>query len=108
MSLDEMIDLQSSSDLDVSEHLNDMRGHIGRDGQVGTSRLETELISSPNDRDDLSFQGSVRVRSLWGGADLIWILSNLLLDSALFNFDAVLSLITISITKEYFKKYKEN
>ncbi len=102
MILDEMIDLQSSSDLEIFEHFNDMGGHIGRDGQVGTSsRLETELIGSPNDRDDLSFGWSVRIRSLGGGADLFWILSNLLLDSALFNFDAVLSLITISITKEY-------
>ena len=86
--------LESSSSSQISQELDDVFGHWGRSGQMIARRLESVFIGHPVDSDDDSFRGSVRVASLGYGSGLFGGGTDLLLDAALFHFNAISTLKT--------------
>ena len=84
--------LQLSSGFQVSEDLDNVLGHGWGSGQVVTGGLETVLIGNPGDGVGHSFFG-VREFALGDDSGFFGFVTDLFLDSALADDDAVLGFV---------------
>ena len=87
-----LINLQFASGSQVSQHLDDVLGHGWGNGQVVTGGLETVLIGNPGDGVGHSFFG-VREFALGDDSGFFGFVTDLFLDSALADDDAVLGFV---------------
>jgi hypothetical protein len=92
----DVLNLQDTSGAEVSQELDHVIGHRGSDGQMGTRRLESVLISNPGGGDGDTFGRGVRVASTGNGSGILGV--DLLQFSALIDFDSVLSFEAVSST----------
>merc|ERR1712071_506405 len=88
----EFVDLKLTSGSQVSEHLDDVLGLGWGSGQMVSGGLETVLIGDPGDGVGHASFG-VGEFALGDGSGFFGLVSDLLLDSALADDDAVLSLV---------------